>query len=172
MNAIKFTQENPIGDTMLTLMDGRRMCASNVHARHERNRMPSQVTPEEALSVTQAQEPLSKQTRCIVLVNPSGSSGHQLNQSQKDTAEVYLTQVESSHLTLTGTAMGKLSKGDVIILSDDMAKLEDDNHALFRTAKVVSSMTSIEDNTIISHFKAYSSCRTKGSGGENATEES
>lgn len=169
MNASKFTQENQIGDTMLTLMDGRRMCASNVHARHERNRMPSQVTPEEAMSVTQTQEPLSKQTRCIVIMNPSGGSGHQLNQTQKDTAEVYLNQVESSHLTLTGTAMGKLAKGDIIILTDEMAKLEDDNYPLFRTAKVVSSMTNIEDNTIISHFKAYSSCRTRNNG-ENPAE--
>lgn len=161
MNAVKFTQENQIGDTMLTLMDGRRMCASNVHARHERNRMPSQVTPEEALSVTQGHEPVSKQTRCIVLINQSGTSGHALDQTQKNTDEIYLTQVESSHLTLTGTAMGKLAKGDVIILTDVMAKLEDDNQALFRTAKVVSAMTNIEDNTIISHFKAYSSCRTR-----------
>jgi len=157
---VKFTQENLIGDTMLTLLDGRKICASNVHVRHERNRVPTQVTQEEALSVPQVHEPLSKQTRCIVLISPSGNVGQSAKQN-KDTSEVYLSQLQSSHLTITGSAMGKLAKGDVIILSDALAKLEDDHQALFRTAKVVSSVTNIEDNTFISNFKAYSSCQSR-----------
>lgn len=146
---------------MLTLLDGRKICASNVHARHERNRLPTQVTQEEALSVTQVHEPLSKQTRCIVLISPSGNGNQSGNKKNKDTSEVYLSQLQSSHLTITGTAMGKLAKGDVIILNDTLAKLEDDQQALFRTAKVVSSVTNIEDNTFLSNFKAYSSCQSR-----------
>lgn len=160
MKSVKFTQENLIGDTMLTLFDGRKICASNIHVRHERNRVPTQITQEEALSVTQTHEPLSKQTRCIVLIAPTNKASNP-DAPNKNSSEVHLAQLQSSHLTITGSAMGKLAVGDIIILSDALAKLEDDQQALFRTAKVVSSVTSIEDNTFISNFKAYSSCKSR-----------
>lgn len=161
MKVTKFTRDQVIGDTLFTLADGRRVCATNVQAKHGRAYLPRRFKKTAAHRSAPRPEPVSKHTSCFVLVDVATLPEPSLT----NTDRIIKSQVQSSHLTLTGTVLTLLGKGDILVLDDSQARLENDEMTLFKTAKIVQAESFQAGPIYFTNFTAYSSSRSSSGAG-------
>ncbi|CAN5845603.1 hypothetical protein BH11VER1_BH11VER1_23380 [soil metagenome] len=161
MKVTKFTRDQIIGDTLLSLPDGRKVCGTNIHAKHSRAFLPRRFKKTAEQRSAPRPEPVSKHTSCFVLVDIE----HLPAPSASNTERIIKTQIQSSHLTLTGTVLTLLNKGDVLVLDDTQARLENDEMTLFKTAKVAYAEAFQAGPIFFTNFTAYSSSRSTSGGG-------
>ncbi len=161
MKVTKFAREQVIGDTLFTLADGRKLAATNVHAKHGRAYLPRRFKKTTESRSAPRPELASKHTSCFVLVDVSNLPDPRTQSVDR----IIKAQIQSSHLTLTGTALALMNIGDVLILDDTQARLDNDETTLFKTAKVVSAESFQAGPIFFTNFKAYSSSRSQNSAG-------
>lgn len=161
MKVTKFASDQVIGDTLFTMADGRKVAATNVHAKHGRAYLPRRFKKTTESRSAPRPQPVSKHTSCIVFVDIENLP----DPRTQSTDRIVKAQIQSSHLTLKGTALTLLNKGDIFMLDDSQARLENDETTLFKSAKIVFAEAFQAGPIFFTNFTAYSSSRSQNSSG-------
>lgn len=161
MKVTKFARDQVIGDTLFTMADGRKVAATNVHAKHGRAYLPRRFKKTTESRAAPRPELASKHTSCFVLVDVATLQ----DPRTKSTDNIIKAQIQSSHLTLKGTALTLLNKGDIFMLDDSQARLENDEMTLFKSAKIAFAEAFQAGPIFFTNFTAYSSSRSQHSSG-------